>query len=238
MQKILLISGWGLGCQPLAGLKTALENLHFQVELIDIFDSSNPAVLEGVLQKAVKADILMGWSLGGQLATILAQKIFEQTGQAKILVTLASNPCFVATVEWPNAMSRVTFEAFKGAFLNDREATLKRFCHLVGAGGVTARNDIRYLQSFIKTDDPINLISGLQQLEQLNLVSILQKYPGRQYHLVSEQDQLIPCQIITDFHFLKANLLITELLPNVGHGFPYSEIILTSKKICSFLNMT
>jgi len=238
MQKILLISGWGLGLQPLAGLKTALENLHFQVELIDIFDSSNPAVLEGALQKAVKADILMGWSLGGQLATILAQKIFEQTGQAKILVTLASNPCFVATEEWPNAMSRVTFEAFKGAFLNDRESTLKRFCHLVGTGGVMARNDIRSLQSFIKTDDPINLISGLQQLEQLNLVSILQKYPGRQYHLVSEQDQLIPCQIITDFHFLKANLLITELLPNVGHGFPYSEITLTSKKICSFLNMT
>ncbi len=235
MQKILLISGWGLGCQPLAGLKTALENLHFQVELIDIFDSSNPAVLEGALQKAVKADILMGWSLGGQLATILAQKIFEQTGQAKTLVTLA---CFVATEEWPNAMSRVTFESFKGAFLNDREATLKRFCHLVGAGGVTARNDIRCLQSFIKTDNPINLISGLQQLEQLNLVSILQKYPGRQYHLFSGQDQLIPCQIIADFHFLKANLLKTELLPNVGHSFPYSEITLTSKKICSFLNMT
>ena len=59
MQKILLISGWGLGLQPLAGLKTALENLYFQVELIDIFDSFKPAVLEGVLQKAVKADILM-----------------------------------------------------------------------------------------------------------------------------------------------------------------------------------
>ena len=48
------------------------------------------------------------------------------------------------------------------------------FCHLIGTGGVMARNDIRSLQSFIKTDDPINLISGLQQLEQLNLVSILQ----------------------------------------------------------------
>ena len=82
MQKILLISGWGLGLQPLAGLKTALENLNFQVKLIDIFDSSNPAVLEGA-SKAVKADILMGWSLGGQLATILAQRIFEQTGGLK-----------------------------------------------------------------------------------------------------------------------------------------------------------
>ncbi len=39
---------------------------------------------------------IIGWSLGGQLATLLVAAVEQQYQQQKVLITLASNPCFVA----------------------------------------------------------------------------------------------------------------------------------------------
>lgn len=75
--------------------------------------------------------MICGWSLGGQLATILVDQIEQQYTEQKILITLGSNPCFVANEEWPMAMDQPTFLQFKQSFEQDAISTLKKFGYMV-----------------------------------------------------------------------------------------------------------
>lgn len=98
MQKILLITGWGGGAQLLQPLQYHLIQQGYQVELWNIFNALDPQIVHEKVIEAQKYDVIIGWSLGGQLATILVDHIEQKFQQQKILITLASNPCFVAQV--------------------------------------------------------------------------------------------------------------------------------------------
>ncbi|OBC93252.1 hypothetical protein A7907_06050 [Acinetobacter baumannii] len=69
--KILLITGWGVGIEPLHSLKLGLTKAGCDTQLINIFN-----VLDGgfhdQLDFLTDIDVVVGWSLGGQLATYLA----------------------------------------------------------------------------------------------------------------------------------------------------------------------
>ncbi len=113
--KILLITGWGVGVEPLQSLKLHLEKMGFETQLINIFN-----VLDSNFQEQLdlvsEVNVVIGWSLGGQLATQLVNTFYEQTGQTKTLITLASNPCFVTNDNWQTAMSADVFSQFKTSF--------------------------------------------------------------------------------------------------------------------------
>ena len=160
MQSILLITGWGVGIQPLQPLQQALINQGFKVELINIFNGLERTSLEQYSKIAQNFDVIIGWSLGGQLAALLVQHIYEKTAQVKTLITLASNPCFVMSNEWPVGMEQSTFQSFKEAFKQDPQTTLKRFCYLVTQGGLQAKQNWQYLQSLIHTEDTVSLLTG------------------------------------------------------------------------------
>ena len=121
--------------------------------------------------------MIIGWSLGGQLATLLADQISKQYHQQKILITLASNPCFVEScienAEWHTAMPQATFQSFKQSFQQDAIATLKKFGFMVCQGVKTTKEDFATLQSLIQPQNLDILKQGLNCLEQLNNVSIL-----------------------------------------------------------------
>ena len=95
-KNVLLITGWGGGTKLLQPLKQQLESADFQVKLLNIFDVLDAEILQKNVEIAKDFDVLIGWSLGGQLATILADEISKQYQQNKVLITLGSNPCFVA----------------------------------------------------------------------------------------------------------------------------------------------
>jgi len=126
-QRILLITGWGGGTKLLEPLKLALQQQGYQVDLINIFDAFDLEVLQQYVENAKTYDVIAGWSLGGQLATILVDQVSKQFNEQKVLVTLASNPCFVANVEWQTAMPQAAFQGFKQSFEQDAIATLKKF---------------------------------------------------------------------------------------------------------------
>ena len=122
-QRILLITGWGGGTQLLNSLQQALTQQGHSVELINIFNALDETVLQQQVEKAKAFDVICGWSLGGQLATILVDQIEQQYTEQKILITLGSNPCFVANEEWPMAMDQPTFLQFKQSFEQDAIST-------------------------------------------------------------------------------------------------------------------
>ncbi len=233
-QKILLITGWGGGTKLLASFKQALENKGHAVELINIFNALDDAELQRQTENAKDYDVIIGWSLGGQLATLLVDQISKQYQQHKVLITLASNPCFVANDAWQTAMPQATFQSFKQSFETDAITTLKKFGYMVCQGVESTKADFVKLQSLIQAQKIELLQDGLNLLENLNLVNILKKYEGHQYHIFGKQDYLVSYKVLENLQKLDAKFLEAELISG-SHGLPVFQVDLITDKICQYL---
>ena len=234
MQNILLITGWGGGTKLLASLKQALEAKGHTVELINIFNALDEHILQEQVEKAKDFDVIIGWSLGGQLATLLVDQISKQFQQQKTLITLASNPSFVQNEEWHTAMDQLTFQNFRQSFEHDAIATLRKFGFMVCQGTATHKQDFITLQGLIQPQNLDILQQGLNCLEQLNTVSILKKYIGHQYHLFAKQDFLVSYKVVENLQNFNAKFLAVELVSG-SHGFPIFQFESITDKICQYL---
>ena len=234
MQNILLITGWGGGTKLLASLKQALEAKGHTVELINIFNALDEHILQEQVEKAKDFDVIIGWSLGGQLATLLVDQISKQFQQQKTLITLASNPSFVQNEEWHTAMDQLTFQNFTQSFEHDAIATLRKFGFMVCQGTATHKQDFVTLQGLIQPQNLDILKQGLNCLEQLNTVSILKNYIGHQYHLFAKQDFLVSYKVVENLQNFNAKFLAVELVSG-SHGFPIFQFESITDKICQYL---
>lgn len=233
-QRILLITGWGGGTKLLNPLKQALQQQGDQVELINIFNAFDEQILQQHVEQAKQFDVIVGWSLGGQLAALLVDQIEQQYAKRKVLITLASNPCFVANDSWQTAMAQHTFQQFKQSFEQDAIATLKKFGYMVCQGVESTKADFIILQSLIRPQQIQLLKQGLILLEQLNVAEILKNYQGKQYHLLAQQDALVGCKVIDNLQNLNAKFLDVDLIAS-SHGFPIFHAEETSDKIFQYL---
>ncbi|MEG0341411.1 MAG: hydrolase [Acinetobacter sp.] len=234
LQNILLITGWGGGTKLLASLKQALEAKGHTVELINIFNALDEHILQEQVEKAKDFDVIIGWSLGGQLATLLVDQISKQFQQQKTLITLASNPSFVQNEEWHTAMDQLTFQNFTQSFEHDAIATLRKFGFMVCQGTATHKQDFVTLQGLIQPQNLDILKQGLNCLEQLNTVSILKNYIGHQYHLFAKQDFLVSYKVVENLQNFNAKFLAVELVSG-SHGFPIFQFESITDKICQYL---
>ncbi|MFW2160219.1 hydrolase [Acinetobacter beijerinckii] len=236
-KKILLITGWGGGAELLKPLHDALEQKGYLVEQINIFNALDNKVLQQHVELAVKFDVIVGWSLGGQLATILVHQIQQQYAEQKLLITLASNPCFVAQADWTTAMPVETFKQFKQSFEHDAITTLKRFGLLVCQGSGYAKKDFLTMQKLIRPQPIALLRDGLQLLEQLNLVSLYRNYQGRQLHVFAERDALVPYQVNQNIQNLAAKNLTVVSIEGASHGFPCFMVEQTVQVVEDFIQL-
>lgn len=236
--KILLITGWGGGTELLKPLHEALEQKGHRVERINIFNALDEDILQQQVEHAVKFDVIVGWSLGGQLATLLVDQIQQQYAEQKVLITLASNPCFVAQADWSTAMPVETFMQFKKSFEQDAISTLKRFGLLVCQGANSAKKDFVGMQKLIRPQSIALLRQGLQLLEQLNLVELYENYQGKQLHVFAEHDALVPYQIVRKTEDLAAKNLSVVSIVGASHGFPCFMVEHTVQIIEDFIQQT
>ena len=237
-KKILLITGWGGGAELLKPLHEALEQNGHSVERLNIFNALDDEVLQQHVERAVKFDMIVGWSLGGQLATILVNQIQQQYNEQKALITLASNPCFVAQADWMTAMPVESFMQFKQSFEQDAITTLKRFGLLVCQGTSSAKKDFLAMQRLIRPQPIALLRQGLKLLEQLNLVEMYKNYQGRQLHVFAEYDALVPYQVVRKIKDLAAKNLSVISVESASHGFPCFMVEQTVQVIEDFIYST
>jgi len=237
-KKILLITGWGGGAELLKPLHDALEQKGYLVERINIFNALDNKVLQQHVELAVKFDVIVGWSLGGQLATLLVNQIQLQYDEQKLLITLASNPCFVAQTNWTTAMPVETFMQFKQSFEQDAITTLKRFGLLVCQGVNSAKKDFLAMQKLIRPQAIALLRDGLQLLGQLNLVGLYENYQGRQLHVFAEHDALVPYQVVQNIQNLAAKNLTVVSIDDASHAFPCFMVEQTVQVIEDFIYST
>lgn len=233
--RILLITGWGGGAELLKPLHEALEQKGHSVERINIFNVLNDDVLQQHVELAVEYDVIIGWSLGGQMATLLVNQIQQQYNEQKALITLASNPCFVAQADWMTAMPVETFMHFKQSFEQYAITTLKRFGLLVCQGTSSAKKDFVAMQKLIRPQPIALLRQGLKLLEQLNLVEMYKNYQGRQLHVFAEHDALVPYQVMQKTKDLAANNSSIVSVEGASHGFPCFMVEQTVQIIEDFI---
>ncbi|MEB3767510.1 alpha/beta fold hydrolase [Acinetobacter sp. MD2] len=235
LKRILLITGWGVGTAALQPLQNALQHIGHTVVLLDIFNPEDDVQWQQAQQHAIDADVLMGWSLGGQFALLLAQTLWQTTGQAKKVITLATNPCFVQNQDWPFAMPQAEFLAFDQQFKLNSSATLKQFYLNICRGQPNTKQN---WLTVLKTANPpeiAQLTIGLTQLKQLNLVTMLQDYPAKIHFVLAEHDALVPCQVGAEIlNFASKNITI-KTLNDCGHSFPMFNVEQTLQAIRPFL---
>ena len=162
--RLVLLPGWGLGSAPLEPLEAALqgldERLRVQIEPLPAPGSADLDEWLGELDSALPEDVwLGGWSLGGMLAAELAARRGERCCG---LLTMASNACFVARDDWPQAMPANTFAEFQAACAANPAVCLKRFSVLCAQGSEDARGMARLLASAAPLAVPEALLRGLE----------------------------------------------------------------------------
>ncbi|MFJ7311180.1 alpha/beta fold hydrolase [Pseudomonas sp. NPDC098747] len=218
--RLILLPGWGLGISPMEPLAAALqgldEHLHVEIEPLPAIDSSDLQDWLEELDERVPQDVwLGGWSLGGMLASELAARRGDRCCG---VLTLASNPSFVAHEHWPSAMPGETFDAFLAGCAADPRLTLKRFSLLCAQGAQDPRALSRLMLGGAPNTSPAALMAGLELLAQLDTREALQAFRGPQLHLFAGQDGLVPAEAAGELFALLPDIEI-GLIEQASHAF-------------------
>lgn len=235
--RLILLPGWGLGCAPLAPLAAALQgvqpHLRVEVEPLPTLDSADLSEWLDELDASLPEDVwLGGWSLGGMLATELAARRAERCGG---LVTLASNACFVARADWPQAMPSDTFTAFLAGCELNAATSLKRFALLCAQGATDARGLGRLLLTSAPHSLPGELLQQLKLLAALDTRAALQAFTGPQLHLFAGSDAFLPASAAAAILALVPDAEVA-LIEHASHAFVLERPHAVAAALAAFIS--
>lgn len=136
---LALVHGWGMNARVFDALAARLA-ADFEVRALDLpghggRDDAADNTLQGWADDLVRQlpdnALLLGWSLGGQVAMRAA---LDHPHKIARLILLASTPKFVATEDWQRGMAPTDLQDFGAALLAEPEMTLLRFLSLQTRG--------------------------------------------------------------------------------------------------------
>ncbi|MCV6604500.1 MAG: malonyl-ACP O-methyltransferase BioC [Porticoccaceae bacterium] len=219
---LVLIHGWGADSSVFAGFARSLSRSR-PVILVDLpgFGNSQPwthldqeELLAALARQLPVQFHLLGWSLGGMLATAFCNRYPGRVGK---LITLASNACFVASENWPSAMDADTFQQFCAFFEQSPQACLKQFAGLQSQGDGQQRQLLKNLRPFAQSATNHNWQQALALLGDMDNRSALASLATPGLHLFAEQDALVPVSAATEIDALNNGQQV-EILSATGHA--------------------
>ncbi len=241
-QELVLLHGWGSNRDVWRPLLAPLRPWA-NITLLDIPGAAPgcggdavPAIdelLGDVLESCPPRAVYLGWSLGGLLATALAQR---HPGRVSALVTLCCNPRFVAAGDWPG-MDAALFADFVRGVTVQPAAALKRFDTLQASTARQPRALLRQLQALGRRPATAGLLAGLEWLQTLDLRQALPDLPQPQLHLLAADDALVPAAVERALESLTAgaaNARVT-LIPQCSHLAPLEVPALLAVELHAFL---
>lgn len=196
---LVLLHGWGLSSSVWKPL-TALLAGNFTLHAPDLpghgrATPAGPSLDEwanALLPQIPDGAILVGWSLGAQLALHLAQQAPERVAR---LVLIGSSPCFVQADNWPAALPASTLDAFRQDFDTAPDTTQRRFVALQSLGD-SARKAVAatLTDSLTPADDARRtaLADGLRLLAETDLRAIVPRIHQPVCLLHGGEDKLMP----------------------------------------------
>ena len=204
---LLLVHGWAMHGGVFAPLVRALEAT-FTVITVDLpghggsRDSALPLALDPVADalaalidaQSSKHALVVGWSLGGLVATALAAR---HPDRVRGLAMLAASPRFVQGPDWPAGMDPRVFELFGEELGRDYRGTLDRFLMLEAQGSAHLREELRYLRDAVYARGepaPRALQEGLGLLHDSDLRATLPGLAMPSLWIAGRRDRLVSPQ--------------------------------------------
>lgn len=191
--RFVLINGWS-GNAAMWQSFQALFSDDDQIEIIDLDQAlSADGWMEEIDQHVQDNDVLMGWSLGGELAIRYAAKTSKAL---RALCLLQTNPCFVQQEDWTSAMPAALFAEFDHLVnSDDMNAVLKQFSFMMVQGSDQLRSDRKALKRDYESQEISNsevLIQGMKLLRNLDVRSELAQLQLPVLSVLGAEDQLVP----------------------------------------------
>lgn len=197
---LALVHGWGMNARVFDGLAERLAP-GFDVYAHNLPGHGGRAALplntlqswaDDLAQALPDRALLLGWSLGGQVAMRAA---LDHPGKVARLILLSSTPKFVASADWAAGMADSDLRDFGAALLADPHATLLRFLSLQTRGAPEQKNLLQHLrQSLLALPqaDVAALSSGLTMLRETDLRAELARLSQPTLVVHGQLDTLIP----------------------------------------------
>lgn len=214
---LVVLHGWGLNAnvwQPLLPFLTP----HFRVHCIDLpgyGESGWPADTEVTLANYVHLLLpelpdsfhLLGWSMGGLIATELA---LQAPQRVHTLTTMAASPRFLEDSNWPG-MKPSVLALFQRQLKDDFEQTVARFLAIQAMGSPNVRPDTKLIKELVfeKPLPALNALrGGLKILAETDLRNRLAQLQCPLWRVYGERDTLVP---------VSAASAVQQLVPDSPH---------------------
>jgi pimeloyl-[acyl-carrier protein] methyl ester esterase len=178
---LVLLHGWGLNVRVWDGLVEELRD-RFRLIAVDLPGHGRSAwspgrntpaeqawMLHSTLAPISNRYLLLGWSLGGQIALDLAAAMPAQIDK---LVLVATTPRFTAAPDWPYGMKLDVITKMAAQLRTDYQQTVKDFLDLQVRGSVDSSAVVEHLRKALSVHGeakPEALESGLNTLATSDL---------------------------------------------------------------------
>lgn len=184
---------------------------------------------------------LIGWSLGGMIATQLASRHPERIGR---LITIATNPRFIKDETltaglkkpWKHALDRSTLEDFQQSFADDSADTFKRFIALQAKGDSERKlvtDKLKAFDDFSEEQAP-SWQCALNYLTEIDNRNALRNITQPGLHIFGKSDALVPYGAARMVQRLAPSHWV-EVVANAGHAPHISSARHVAAAINSFL---
>ncbi|MCH7377253.1 pimeloyl-ACP methyl ester esterase BioH [Aeromonas sp. MR19] len=236
---LVLLHGWGMNGAVWHGIAQPLA-AHYRLHLVDLPGFGNSPLADGSeyslpwLAEQIAAVLpqqchLLGWSLGGLVASQLA---LTQPERCQSLITVASSPCFMARDDWPGIAPKV-LTGFNQMLAGDFKQTIERFLAIQAMGSEHARDDIRQLRHWLAERPAPQLAAleaGLGLLADVDLRDALATLSLPWLRVYGRLDSLVPKAAIPllDERYPASHSLVLEKAshaPFISHPQQFVEII-------------
>lgn len=239
-EPLVMIHGWGMHSGMWMQARDLLSQ-HFELHLVDLpgmgysknLDIYNlHSVAEEIAEAIPNNAYVLGWSLGGLIATKVAL-----ITPIKKLILVGSTPCFVARDDWQQGMPSDVFESFFAGALQDYQGTMNKLLALIAMGSGNARATTKMLRealSFRPEPNQQGLLGALDILRKGDLRADLPSIetPSLLIHGVLDKLASLSAAEWTAKALPNAELIA---LPNAAHEPFISYPELFTQKVTEFL---
>jgi pimeloyl-[acyl-carrier protein] methyl ester esterase len=223
---LVVLHGWGLNAniwQAIAAPLAAKRRLHC-LDLPGYGESPWPTGVAIEFDQLVELTAaalpprcqLLGWSLGGLVATAIALRYPERVSH---LITVASSPYFPATDNWPGIDSHV-LNSFARQLSADFKRTVERFLALQSLGSQTAKADVKQIKQWLFSKPMASqevLNAGLDMLASVDLRAQLATLEMPLLRIYGRLDSLVPTAVISHVDQL-APQSSAVIMPHCSHA--------------------
>lgn len=234
----VLLHGWGISSVAWQLVLEPLEK-NFDVIQIDLpgfgvnahdcpAEYSLDELVDKIAPHIPKQAIVVGWSLGGMVATRLATRYSDRVAA---LCLVASSPCFVEQDNWPGINASV-LSSFAQLLKDDSNTTIQRFLAIQAMGSEHARDDIKWLKKVVLRQakaDMVALRGGLELLQHTDLRQELAQLAIPVRGIYGRLDSLVPRKTIEPLSKLLSDFEYTILkkashAPFISHKDEFIEL--------------